>query len=281
MSGAGDGVVFVTVNYKRSQDTKDFVASLTALDGFDRCRVVIVDNASTPASRAELTPLSSSSSVTVLHAETNRFYWPGAAWALRALFPEPASLPEWIVVCNNDILIEQRDFVERLLELDPAEGAVVGPTILGPDGRDQNPFLLGPHRMGARLFWALYHLHYGVAKALLGLRGILLPLRRRVDPRQRVGRGRVYAVHGAFVCLSRRFFEAGGYLDDGFELYAEELTLAETARRLGVAILYDPGLKVIHRDHGSGRARLNRATYDHHRRGWKYYVRSYGRGETT
>lgn len=272
-------VVFVTVNYRRERDTRDFVESVAALTGFVDCRVVVVDNASCEESRGQLGSLADrfSRRVTVLSSEVNRYYWRGAAWGLAEIYGTSAtSLPEWVVVCNNDILIEQSDFVERLLRCDPEEGAVVGPSILGPDGLDQNPFLLRPHGPGARIFWSIYHAHFGLARALLAMRALVLPLRRRTDSRRHAGAGPVYAVHGAFVCISRRFFEAGGFLDDGFDLFAEELTLAETARRLGLPVVFEPVLQVRHRDHGSsGAAALTRWAYDHHRRGWRHFIRKY------
>ena len=43
----------------------------------------------------------------------------------------------------------------------------------------------------------------------------------------------------------------GGYLDDGFQMFGEELSTAEIARKLNVPIMYHPQLIMTHNDHFS------------------------------
>ncbi len=59
------------------------------------------------------------------------------------------------------------------------------------------------------------------------------------------------AGHGAFVVLSHHYFEAGGSLDYKSFLLGEEIFLAECCRDLGLSVLYDDSLTVIHQEHAS------------------------------
>ena len=62
---------------------------------------------------------------------------------------------------------------------------------------------------------------------------------------------KVYAIQGSCMFFTRRFFEAGGTLKYPCFLFGEELYLAETARRLGLDIVYNPKMQMEHRDHVS------------------------------
>lgn len=62
---------------------------------------------------------------------------------------------------------------------------------------------------------------------------------------------KIYAPFGAFIVFHRRYFEAGGHLNYGSFLFGEEIFVAETARRLGMAIVYDSRLRLCHREHGA------------------------------
>jgi GT2 family glycosyltransferase len=63
--------------------------------------------------------------------------------------------------------------------------------------------------------------------------------------------GKIYAPHGACIVFSRHYFEAGGNLDYPCFLYGEEFFVAETARRLQLAIVVDPALKITHHEHAT------------------------------
>jgi GT2 family glycosyltransferase len=73
----------------------------------------------------------------------------------------------------------------------------------------------------------------------------------------------IYAPFGAIVVINRAFFELGGTLADSPFLFCEEIFLAEKLRSLGLKAVFDPRLRVIHRQHGSvgGLAPRQRASY--------------------
>src|SRR3954469_4439982 len=69
--------------------------------------------------------------------------------------------------------------------------------------------------------------------------------------RHRDLRGKIYAPHGSFLVLSKEYFRAGGTLDFPCFLFGEEIYLAENLRRLGLDVVYEPSLEVVHQEHKS------------------------------
>src|SRR6185312_7910464 len=61
----------------------------------------------------------------------------------------------------------------------------------------------------------------------------------------------IYAAQGACLIFTREYFERGGSLRYGSFLFYEEIFVAETAREIGVDIVYEPTLRVWHDDHAS------------------------------
>jgi len=278
-------VGFITVNYRNATVTSAFVESVARLDGFDQCEVAIVDNAADGASRAALSALAGrhGDRLRLFHLDENRFYWPGAAYALRHLYPVPDLMPDWLIICNNDIEIVDRSFVARLLAYDPERYGVIAPSIRSREsGLDQNPLLrteLGPFE---RLKWKVYFTHYLAARTLLALHRLWTwaragwgGARGNGAPRGVAGEERIYAPHGACVIFSRAFFRRGGYLDTNFALYGEEVTVGEVARRIGAAVVYCPELQVVHHEHLATGRRLTRALYRMEREAHLYFSRRY------
>ena len=51
--------------------------------------------------------------------------------------------------------------------------------------------------------------------------------------------------------FSSKFFSKGGWFDDSFEMYGEEISVAKIAAELNVPITYFPSLKLIHNEHST------------------------------
>ena len=88
-------------------------------------------------------------------------------------------------------------------------------------------------------------------------------------------KGQIYAPHGAFFIFSRRYFEAGGYLDGDLFLYGEEISVAEICRSLSLPIFYEPKLSVVHHEHRSLGTGMTRRTYQYHREAVRYVLARY------
>jgi GT2 family glycosyltransferase len=107
----------------------------------------------------------------------------------------------------------------------------------------------------------------------------LAPIVRKGRKRLRVENAQesfqIYAPHGSFLIFSRKYFEAGGVLDDGCFLYGEEITVAETCWQLGLPVIHDPKLKVSHRDSQTLGRTLTRNSYRLQKAGLQYALGKY------
>jgi GT2 family glycosyltransferase len=67
-----------------------------------------------------------------------------------------------------------------------------------------------------------------------------------------------------------RYFEAGGFLDKSLFLYFEEICVAEICRSLGLQVIYEPSLRVLHREHRSTGEGVSRFSYECHKKALRY-----------
>ena len=63
--------------------------------------------------------------------------------------------------------------------------------------------------------------------------------------------GEIYAGHGSFVILTRRYIEKCGIIDYPMFLYCEEIYLAEQCRINGLRVMYDRSVRIIDMEHAS------------------------------
>lgn len=267
-------VTFVTVQFNNPDDTKRFVDSLSVLQDTVGCSLIVVDNSTFTGSRADQIALEKRSSVPVevITPGTNLYYWGAAARAVERLRASD-EMPDWIVICNNDVTIEDPLFVRKIRSLDIMKFPIVAPRIVSSAGKEQNPLLETSPPFLKRLKWRLYDTNYRVANGMLSMNRWLQRIRLNVTAtRKGIEYARmVYAPHGAFLVLSKEFFARGGNLDTTVPMFAEELTIAVTAEKLGMPIWYYPDLVVFHREHTTTGRGLTRGKYDFERRARRHY----------
>jgi GT2 family glycosyltransferase len=88
-------------------------------------------------------------------------------------------------------------------------------------------------------------------------------------------RSPIYAPHGSCLIFSRKYFEAGGLIDDGFFLYAEEFCVAEMCLHLGLPVIHEPELRVWHNENQTTGRMLSRNGYSHQKNGFRYALARY------
>lgn len=244
------------VNYHSERDTEAFTRELHGqrVPGSLSTVVVNCNEGGLPG----LSSIARVSGVEVLNPGRNLGYFGGAAYGL-GRYLEDNPLPDWVVVSNTDIAFPGRDFFGRLSALYPQGAGVVAPAIRSDlSGRDQNPYM-ARRPTAARMrfyerifrFYPVYTAYHALALARKKLsRPVSGSAGPVVEPQHRSPRS-IYAPHGSFILFHRRYFEAGGSLDHGAFLFGEEVFVAETARRLGLSVGYDPRLAVVHREHAT------------------------------
>jgi GT2 family glycosyltransferase len=277
----------VTVNYKSVLSTVEFLDSLSHTKAFSEIAVVIADNSSGEEDLSSIRQaIAQLPNVELLVSAVNRGYFGAAGFALEHYLAQGRGLPDWLIVCNHDVLIEDPDFFSKLFSQDPMAVGVIAPRIqILPKGLDQNPFMR--YRPG-RVRWEVLRLAYS-SYGLAVIWDWMSRLKKALKTSRWVpGRGAgetqilqsepIYAAHGSFVIFSRRYFEKGGYLDGNLFLYGEEISVAEICRTLHLPIVYEPSLRVLHDEHRSTGKTISRFSYECQKKALRYIMEYYLHG---
>lgn len=252
--------LIVIVHYGEVGITLRLLDSLTKLSKRDLLEVVIVNN--NPRDSAEsclLQSLRSMPKVTCVEPQANRGYFGGAKAGVDYYRQLRGGLPPWIVVANNDIIVRDQSFLEKLFAHNLQNVGILAPRILSTRTKsDQNPFLRdrpSAARMHAYKWmyqsWVVLNA-YELASAIFHRirRGIRDLTGSPFGSDHRLG-GKIYAPHGSFLIFSSQYFRAGDSLDFPCFLFGEEVYLAESLRTFGLDVVYDPSLEVVHQEHAS------------------------------
>jgi GT2 family glycosyltransferase len=277
-------VLIIVIHYKSSGALLEMLNCLKWLNGNEQVKILIVENASGAEDLAKIRPAATEfCNAELLESTTNRGYFGGARIAFDQYLSQGHALPDWVIVCNADILIEDEGFFSKLFQENPRTVGVIAPCIKVLPGRmDENPFMRQrPGRLRrAQLRFVLSN--YGVAAVWDWLwrrksefRSWAARRRRVSSPNDNANRESVYAAHGSFFVFSRGYFEAGGFLDGNLFLYGEEISVAEICRSLGLPVVYEPSLCVLHKEHQSTGKVLSRFTYECQKRAMQYVTTRY------
>jgi GT2 family glycosyltransferase len=276
--------LLIVVHYGAPGPTLELLRCLSRLECLSELYVMILENKSGAGSSRELQDaISRLANCELFELTANAGYFGAAKAGLDQLLERHGMLPDWVIVCNHDVLIEDTDFFSKLFSQDPMAAGVIAPRIRVLPGRvDQNPFMTS--RPGW-LRWTqlrLVNSFYGAAtvwdwlyRQKRAAKTFWLALRGRAAAISNCGRQSIYAPHGAFMIFSRRYFEAGGYLDGNLFLYGEEISVAEICRSLGLAVIYEPSLCVVHNEHASTGRRITRFTYECQKNALRYLTARY------
>jgi GT2 family glycosyltransferase len=250
-------VSVICVNFRTEQQVAGLIAQLLQEPLEGGPRVFIVDNSSPPGSTAPLfMKWLNDRRLHLLTPGENLGYFGGAQFALDHI-ARIGRLSDWIILSNPDIRLDQPDFLDRLVNLYPQDPpSVVAPAILSTlSGADQNPWMRARPATARMHFYKLMYRHSTTLTAYYTASAIKRRARaivRKIGLAS--GRDRpapvpepIYAPAGAFMIFNRGYFDAGGSFRHGAFLFGEEITVGETARRLGLSVVYDPRLKVRHR----------------------------------
>jgi GT2 family glycosyltransferase len=273
-------VVVIGVTYNSDEAALQFVRSLTRTSAASTADVslVLVDNTERDNSDLFFERVRKENpNIVCIKSPRNLGYFNGAKLGFNE-YLQTNSLPEWVMVSNVDLEFTDVGFFQNLLSLRGAEDiGVVAPSIWSnANQRDWNPKIsLRPSSKKMHLYKIMYRSYhvYNLYTFLSIIKSrikrffltkntstqILIP--EKVSAVQKD----IYAAHGACFIFSRYYFQRGGTLNYPVFLYGEEFFVAETVRKLGLRIVYDPRLKVISNDHvATGRFPRSRQIASYH-----------------
>jgi GT2 family glycosyltransferase len=267
---------FITVNFGNTTATRNLVNSILSSSLEGNFSLTIIDNKSSSRSKKELLSLKKQSKIDIeiLINEKNLYYWPAVNKIISDLKDSESEFPDWILICNNDIIINDKYFLKKLEKINPIKNPIIGPDITNTSGDHLNPFMAKPLSRLGHIYWWLYFISYPTSRVLLFLRRFLqffYTKKKNIEQLSKI----VYSVHGSAILLSSYFFKSGGWLDDNFELYGEELTLAEIAKKINIPITYYPILKIVHSEHTNTKKINNKLLFKKARESHQYITNNY------
>src|SRR3989442_5258745 len=250
--------LLITVNYKSESSTHELLVSLDRVRGFSDIDVIVVDNCSGEENLSKLRArVAQLSNVELLESATNRGYFGAAKFAYDHYLARGQALPDWVIVCNHDVIVEDEEFLLKLWQQDCLGLGVIAPRIqLTRSGLDQNPFM--KHRPNW-LRWASLHLIYSnylfaaIWDRLSRLKQGFKANRKSGSSACDTQKQEIYAAQGSFFIFARKFFEAGGVFVVKPFLFWEEDSVSRRYRFFEVGIFFAPDLTLPHHQHANTR----------------------------
>ena len=260
----------LTVNFKNHNPTRDLIASIEKCENSESVFVVIIDNESTKKSYNELNKIVINSSLKTLIVpfKKNYFYWPAIKKSLAELKEKKA---KWTIVCNNDILIDDVNFFNKLYSLDSKTYHVIGAKIIDEKNKNLNPFMIKPMSKFRLFYWNLFFKSYYISIFLK----VFKSFKNFKSNHNNQKTQEVYAIHGSAMIFSKYFFDSGGWLDDNFKLFCEELSTAEISKKVGCKIFYIPYLMIKHNSHTASKKLSGKELYNYAKSSHFYFINKY------
>ncbi len=160
-------------------------------------------------------------------------------------------LPDWAFFSNSDLKIDFSQLFERINNHDISQHSGVWSCdiIAHPTLDSQNPFLSKrPSKRKIQFYLLVYSNFYSfyLYNLLAKLKKNMISSNQQtITPEEK----EVYAVHGSFFSLSRKFIESVGTIRWSGFLFGEEIWFAEMAKKNGLHVVLDSNLSIIHEEH--------------------------------
>ena len=207
--------------------------------------------------------------VTILDSGSNLGYFAGIKWAMERY---PVKGLAYVMVCNNDIVLQSPDFF-RVLEEKLQVWDVVAPSTKTNDGVEQNPHRQRKPSLFRKLYYRFYFASYIFAWMAVKL----------IDWKKKKGAGRkmepteraVFSPHGACIVLKDSYFNKGGIIDGNCFLYAEEDSIAALAAANRLKVGFVPELKVMHQESKATGKSISRKKYGFQKEAYRYIKKTY------
>ena len=238
-------ISFVILHYKVEESTVQCVENLLR-QNYSNYKIIIVDNFSNNGSIEHIrNRYLGSCIVNIIALERNYGFAKGND--IGYLFAKFKYNADYIVVMNNDVMIEDRDFCVKLLAIsEKNDVGIIGPDIVNLSGIHQNPFMncITKKRELTKTMW------------IIKLKLLFAPFlywKKQSPKRDEVASPFIkdelknIPLHGSCLIFTRNFIDTFNYAfyPDTF-LYAEEDILFCLSQKRGIVSLYCPSIYVRH-----------------------------------
>ena len=243
-------VYWIIINYFNDEDTLRFVEHEIREQKDSNIVICVVNNGSD-----DLKKLSISLEVynaLLLNPGINTGYAGALVHALKSISSR-ISEKDIIVFSNTDMCIEGKTEICKVVEKYVDENfGMVGPSIVSKrTGMDQNPFSRERLPQWRIKFLIFIFRFYPIYLVYQWLSNIKSSIRRKIGGEVNMTKQTgVYAIHGSFIILSRKFSNVILKHEELLPfLFGEELFFAELCLQENCQVFFDSEFKVIHDEH--------------------------------
>lgn len=244
-------VSFVILHYKNIKDTIECIESILNLKTNKKISIVIVDNNTL---NEEDENLLKKYELHLIKLDKN--YGFAKANNIGCKYAIENDKPDFIVVSNNDIIIEQKDFIEKIYNEESFD--MLGPKIITDGGQSVNPFpvyktkeeVINQINKTKKLIKIYKNIILrNLLKIYIKIKSIIKGKRLVYNSNKKE---KNIALHGCFIIFSKRYYEK--YEDIFFNetfLYHEEEFLYQRIINDNLVSIYNPDIEVFHKEGAS------------------------------
>ena len=245
-------VSFIILHYKNIKDTIECIESIKKING--KYNIVVVDNNSTDKKEEKIIKKYCDDFIKLDEnlgfAKANNI---GCKYAIDKYNPD------YLVVSNNDIVIEDEDFINKInKEYKKSKFDMLGPKINTDNGQSVNPFPVYKTKEAVikqiNKTKKLIRIYNNIL--LRNIFNIYMNIKYKFKEKKLVYNGNNrecnVALHGCFIIFSKKYFERYEHVfyNETF-LYHEEEFLYQRIIKDKLISIYEPSLEVFHKEGAS------------------------------
>jgi GT2 family glycosyltransferase len=265
-------IYFVVVNYNNHKYTISLCESLLKQVGaFDEFNLecIVVDNSSDNNDSTLLTGFCTKYSwISILNPSKNLGYFAGLNYGLAEL--KRLRKRGIVVIGNNDLEFQDDFCIKLFMNKYPDNVFAICPSVITPEGYNQNPHILGKISGFRRFQFDMYFSHYYLASVLFFIKSLF----QQDQPKRNSLSNTAQELHmgiGACYILTSSFFQNFCQLNCPTFLYGEEAFFSEQIHSKKGVLYFDPSLTVFHAESATLSKIPKRMSYEYAKKGYPLY----------
>lgn len=244
-------IAFIILHYKNIKDTIECIESILKQETDKEIKIIVVDNHTLNDKDEEKL---NKYNIDLIKLDENLGF--AKANNIGCKYAIKNYKPDYLVVSNNDIIIRQKGFIDKIYSEEKFD--ILGPMILTKHGQSINPFpvyktleevqkQINKTKKLIKIYKSIIlrnmlKIYIRIKKIFMGERLVTNGLKREYN----------VALHGCFIIFSKRYYKK--YKDIFYNetfLYHEEEFLYQRIVNDNLVSIYDPKLKVFHKEGAS------------------------------
>lgn len=257
-------IAFVILHYLTNQDTEECINSILNNISYPNYDIVVVDNAS-PNKSVKLieNKYFNNSKIHIIENKENLGFARGNNVGYK--YSKDKLKSDFIILINNDMIIEQKDFIDKIIEeYERSKFYVLGPDIISiKDKQHQNP-----HRTKGITKKDLKTLIFKFKIKLLinyvGVEDFIYYIKRKVSKEYQLGKSNYdkeldnIQLQGSCLVFSPLYIRKLDGLYDKTFMYMEEDILYYLCKKSHMKMVYRPKIVIYHKEDSSTDATFNK-----------------------